>query len=191
MWSALHHATKPGLWTKSIILLCTDAVQASLNVWTMRSGALCQSCSLDWQLLYKKKREREKRRMAGRKNSRLIMLLAMKMKTLINAVWLFKQTTPECAVCSALPFNLERVDWISFVFAASLKFSALVLFTPFSGVFPPLFRHHMEQTSLKQSAKNNRPALNRSPPSLTPCENKLLPYCAFCQRPGIIFVFSI
>lgn len=80
-------------------------------------------------------RKKEKKRMAGRKISRLIMLLAMKMKTLINAVWLFKQTTPECAVCSALPFNLERVDWRSFVFAASLPPCSL---PPSPGLFSPL-----------------------------------------------------
>lgn len=133
--SSLHHSSystqlhkvESGLWTKSVILLCIDAVQTSLNVWTMWSGALCQSCSLDWKLLKKKKEN-----CVVKENSRLIMLLAMKMKTLINAVWLFKQTTPECVVRSALPFNFERVDCRSFVFAASQQPSTPFSWPPFS-----------------------------------------------------------
>jgi len=106
---------------------------------------MCEQCGQEHSVkaahwignYFKKERKKEKKEWRGGKNSRLIMLLAMKMKTLINAVWLFKQTTPECVVCSALPFNLERVDWRSFVFAASLKLSAPLFFTPFSKAFSP------------------------------------------------------
>ncbi len=107
---------------------------------------MCEQCGQEHSVkaahwignYFKKERKKEKKEWRGGKNSRLIMLLAMKMKTLINAVWLFKQTTPECVVCSALPFNLERVDWRSFIFAASLKLSAPLFFTSFSEAFFPL-----------------------------------------------------
>lgn len=107
---------------------------------------MCEQCGQEHSVkaahwignYFKKERKKKKEEWRGGKSSRLIMLLAMKMKTLINAVWLFKQTTPECAVCSALPFNLERVDWRNVVFAASLKLSAPLFFTPFSGAFFPL-----------------------------------------------------